>query len=349
VRTQPPGMNEPPLVLPGPLLGLCETFFRENSGSPLLLYDLDLPGERLGSSAPPELEAIARRLGCRAAAFLPAVQDGQLIAVLMVGAPPELPAPLFRSEALLPFSNLIGLAAAAIQRIHTQHLTQRKLAEMETLWQFTQAVSVETDLKALLHTLHRQVVNVTGELEAFSVALYDPAADSISIPYMFENGKQISVPAFPRGQGLTSVVLETQEPLLLNTRQDVEAKGREAGMKTIGEPPLSWLGIPIMFAGEALGVLFVQDMHREHRYSQEDAQLLGTLASQVGVVVRNTRLLEMSRRQAQHERLVNEISDRIRRAADMHSILKTTADELGQALGARRAEIYIQAKAESED
>ena len=67
-----------------------------------------------------------------------------------------------------------------------------------------------------------------------------------------------------------------------------------------------------------------------------------TLASQVAVVVRNDRLMEAFQRQAQQERLVYGISDRIRRSVDVQSILKTTADELGQALGVRRVEIHIQ-------
>jgi GAF domain-containing protein len=65
------------------------------------------------------------------------------------------------------------------------------------------------------------------------------------------------------------------------------------------------------------------------------------LATQVAVVVRNAHLLETSRRQARQEHLVNEISDRIRRHVDLETILKTTTDELGRALGARKATIRI--------
>jgi hypothetical protein len=170
-------MNEPPLVLPGPRLQPTEELFQHNNASPLLLYDLNLPGQeadddpRPADDLPPELEAIARRMGCRSAAYLPALCDHQIVAVLMIGAAPDVPAPLFRAETLEPFHNLIQLAAVAINRIQSERTTQRKLAEMQTMAHLTQAISIETDLNELLRQLHRQTENVLGELNAFAVGL----------------------------------------------------------------------------------------------------------------------------------------------------------------------------------
>jgi GAF domain-containing protein len=158
---------------------------------------------------------------------------------------------------------------------------------------------------------------------------------------MIEAGQTLHVPAFPLGEGLSSEVIHTRQPLLLSTAEEVQKHSLEIGARQIGDPAQSWLGVPILYGGEPLGLIIVQDTQRDGRFKPEDAQLLTTLASQVAVVIRNVRLLETSRRQMRQERLVNEINARIRRAVDVHSILKTTADELGLALGARRAAIHI--------
>lgn len=343
LRAAPPGMNEPPLTLRGPRLREAENHFRANQGAPLLLYDLDMNSEEetVAPGAPPELTAIARRLGCRSAAYIPAMREERLSALLLVGASPELPAPLFRAEMLEPFANLINLAAEALERIHNEQLVQRKLSEMETLGRFSQAIAKETELSVLLPTLHRQVENVLGTLSSFAVGLYEAESNTVRIPYMVEEGRQLNIPPFPLGEGLSSIVIHSGKPLLLATAQEVNEYSRLHGARQVGEPAKSWLGAPMVYSGQVIGLIIVQDVQRERRFTQEDAHLLNTLAAQVAAVVHNARLLEHSKRQAHQERLAAEISDRIRRSVDMQTILKTTADELARALGARRASIRI--------
>ncbi len=99
----------------------------------------------------------------------------------------------------------------------------------------------------------------------------------------------------------------------------------------------------MLYAGEVIGAIIVQDIHQEHRFDEEDQNLLSTLAAQIAVVVRNARLLESTQRRAAQERYLNEITARIRRAPDIQSILKTTAEELGAALGVQQAQIRLEA------
>jgi GAF domain-containing protein len=212
---------------------------------------------------------------------------------------------------------------------------------METLGRFSQAIAKETELSVLLPTLHRQVENVLGALSSFAVGLYEPESNTVRIPYMVEEGRQLNIPPFPLGEGLSSIVIHSGKPLLLATAQEVNEYSRLHGARQVGEPAKSWLGAPMVYSGQVIGLIIVQDVQRERRFTQEDAHLLNTLAAQVAAVVHNARLLEHSKRQAHQERLAAEISDRIRRSVDMQTILKTTADELARALGARRASIRI--------
>jgi len=54
-----------------------------------------------------------------------------------------------------------------------------------------------------------------------------------------------------------------------------------------------------------------------------------------------TVLLEQIRAQAERERILFEISDKIRRTTDMETILATTASELTRAVGATGARIKV--------
>jgi GAF domain-containing protein len=96
--------------------------------------------------------------------------------------------------------------------------------------------------------------------------------------------------------------------------------------------------------GEAIGALIVQDLENEERFTDDHLRILSTLAAQVAVAIRNTRLLEQTRQLADRERLLHEVTSRIRGSIDMRNILTTTATELAHALGARKARIELRVK-----
>ncbi len=223
---------------------------------------------------------------------------------------------------------------------------ERRLTELEALWTISQSITIETDLNKLYRTIHEQVNRFTGEFSSFAIVLYDSTTDQVRVPYMYEEGRYVNIPPFPLGQGLSSIVIRSGQPLMLV--EDTETQTRALGAITVGAPAKSWLGVPLRMGDDTFGLIIAQDLHQEHRFDEEDLRLFTAIAAQVAVVVHNARLLEASRRQAELERLVNEITARIRRSVDPQAILKTTAEELGSALGARRAQVRIDFRSEEE-
>lgn len=283
---------------------------------------------------PQALLDLFHQMGCQTVAFLPTARGKELAALLLVGATTPLP----DLAILQPFIDLVELVAAALSRVRAQQVTHRRLAELQTLWNISQTISIETDLNPLYRIIHDQVMKVMGEVSSFAIALYDAETQLIRFPYMVEEGNFVPVPPFPLGEGLTSIVLRSGHPLLLDTEKEAQV----LGARYVGVPAKSWLGVPLLHGGETFGAIIIQDIHREQRFDEEDQRLLGTIAAQVAVVIRNARYLEASRRAAELEKLVYDITDKIRRSPDIRTILKTTADELGTALKARRALIQLQ-------
>jgi GAF domain-containing protein/HAMP domain-containing protein len=333
-------------------LSLAELSENFTSAAPLVINDLGGSAPPNESDLPDELLDIPVQMDCDSAAFLPVVQAKGLTALLILGsAPPPQETPSasqikraspFTMLALQPYANLIELLAIMIEKIRALEDTQKRLVELETIWKISQTISIETDLTPLFHTIHSQIEQAMGELSTIGIGLYDPQSDMIHFPYMFEEGQVLTIQPIPLGQGLTSKVLRSKEPLLLV--EDAERKTQELGAITVGKTAKSWLGVPLMFAGEAIGIIIVQDNEQEHRFNEEDQRLLSTLAAQMAVAVHNARLLEGTRSLAEQERLVNEIASKLRRSVGIQDILKTTAVALGGALGLRSARIEIQSQ-----
>lgn len=70
--------------------------------------------------------------------------------------------------------------------------------------------------------------------------------------------------------------------------------------------------------------------------------MLGTLAGSLAAIIAHSRLLEQFRQQVERERLLYEITSKIRRTTDPQKILAVTADELSKAMNTRRTDIVVQ-------
>jgi signal transduction histidine kinase len=95
------------------------------------------------------------------------------------------------------------------------------------------------------------------------------------------------------GEGLTSKVIQTNQPLLIN--QDLGEQVEAIGATMVGRLPLSYLGVPIAVGGKAVGVLSVQSTTQEGIFDDADARLLGTIASHVGSALNNAQLYAEAR------------------------------------------------------
>ena len=283
---------------------------------------------------------IPNQLGWNTAAFIPVKRQGKFEAVFVFGSPRG---GKLEQAVIESYVVLAELASTALEKLSTQQILEKRMDALQTLNVISQAVSMETDIFGLYKVIHQEVMRVMGELD-FLIATFDPAENTIQIPYMYESGSYLTTEPFPVGEGLTSILIKTHEPLMLV--ENTEAKAKELGAKVLGKPAKSWLGVPLLVAGEVTGAMVVQDLEHEQRFDEDDLRVLSTLAAQVAVAIRNIRLLESTHKQAERERLLFEITNKIRLASDMQTIMATTATELREALKARQAGIKIGVDAE---
>ena len=101
------------------------------------------------------------------------------------------------------------------------------------------------------------------------------------------------------------------------------------------------LTAPIIIRGQNLGIIALRRDVEETPWSQEDLALVQDSINQIAVALDNARLLDETRRKADYEQTVGEISTRISRSIDVDSILRTAVRELGQLPNVKGASIHI--------
>ena len=193
---------------------------------------------------------------------------------------------------------LTTLASSLTVALHSArlvHETRQRVAELATVNSVGQALSSQLDLDALIELVGEQV-RETFEAGIAYVALHDRPSGRIDFPYYHESGQRSDEPSMAYGEGLTSRILDSRAPLLLNRSPQFE----EHEPRRIGTPVRSYLGVPILLGDEAIGVISVQSIEEEGRFGEADSRLLATIAANVGVVIQNARLFAEVERQREY-------------------------------------------------
>ncbi len=95
----------------------------------------------------------------------------------------------------------------------------------------------------------------------------------------------------------------------------------------------SEMAVPLIIGEQVQGVLDVQS-DQLNAFTQEDANIQTTLASQVAIALQNARSFAQAQKQAERETMLNVIGQKIRGATTVEAVLQIAARELGHALGA---------------
>ncbi len=270
------------------------------------------------SALPPPLTKYPRQLGCEAAAYIPISQNGHLRGLILIGARTgqELTEDVVNS-----LEKTIQLTANVLQQNASTVLAldARQSKEINALNTLAANAATVNDLHAFYTAIHEQIRYIVGDY-GIVIALYDQKTNSINIPYLWEEGKFSSIDTFPLGEGLTSILIRTREPLMLV--EDTEKRSIAMGAKVAGRAAKSWLGVPMVARGEAIGAIIIQDLEKEHSFDEGDLRFVMAIANQISGALYNIRLLDESRRSALQFETAAEIARDISSSLNLDELLQ---------------------------
>jgi GAF domain-containing protein len=136
---------------------------------------------------------------------------------------------------------LVGLSLAASVAMENARLfadSQQRAAELDTVNAVSQQLVGKLDIGALIALVGEQVRAVFKADIAY-VALLDRSTGQVDFPY--QHGDRID--PIRHGQGITSRIIDSGQPLILN--REVDRSAQALGTQALGRQSRSYLGVPI--------------------------------------------------------------------------------------------------------
>ena len=134
--------------------------------------------------------------------------------------------------------------------------------------------------------------------------------------------------------------METRETLRIDENVD-EAAASYGNPVLSGEMPKSVLFVPLVTGGRAIGVISLQNIDREHAFTDSDQQLLETLAGSLSVALENARLVHETRQRNAELALINSVQEALAGELEMQAIYDVVGDKIREIFDAQVVDIGI--------
>ena len=214
-----------------------------------------------------------------------------------------------------------------------QELAERE-AELAIINSVQQALASHLDVQAIYNLVGDKIRDIFDS-QVVMISTYDRETDTIEHRYAIERGEHIFAPGRYPIRGFRIQIVQTREPVLVNT--NVEEQAARLGQHTIPGTitPKSWLGVPMIVGDLVTGILSLQNVDRENAFDESDVRLLQTLAASMSVALENARLFDETQRllieteqRATELHIINSIQEELAQKLNMASIYELVGEKL---------------------
>ncbi|MCA9937470.1 MAG: GAF domain-containing protein [Anaerolineales bacterium] len=274
----------------------------------------------------------------RSEAVLPLIAHGELLGVLDIQSK-EVDA--FQQEDLAIMQLMADQLASNIDNARLYAESGRRADLLAQLPEIASLMTQQADLRGALNVLVQRCMTLL-QSDGATAWIWHEDIQKLELAAGYVQGEQIPAGvSLDPGEGLPGQLFQSNQTLRIDDYAEWMAQSTTASGMIQDLDVMAAIAVPLRQSDHPLGVLILTRDHGALPYSAEESQFLESLALLSSTTIRNRQLLDETRRLAQREQLVNQITARLQRNLEINALLDTAADELGAVLGNRQVQIHL--------
>jgi GAF domain-containing protein len=236
-----------------------------------------------------------------------------------------------------------GTTAQADGRLSTVDVRARsQLDRLKTLIEISRALTAELDVKDIIGRILEGAIKVIPAAEAGILFLYDPEQRRLVVNHAVGFGPAIYDLSVRPGEGLSGHAFVDRKAQMYVNREAVKEvmRGAQAvNLRAFAEAswgtdfPQSALSAPLVYKGETIGAMVVENLQRQEVFQPFDVSVLDALAQAAAIAIVNARLYAAEhesrlRLEALNEEIKAQRDQLERRLQIQDSLVEVVRDEL---------------------
>ena len=266
-------------------------------------------------------------------ACLPISAGEEIVGVLFVAV--KFPRKI-TSEQMKLLLSLAEIAGSTLHRTRLYDETARRAREFESLYDTSRALSGQSDLKSLLYHITDAAKKL---LDSNSSGMYLLDADTGELVLTMVT--ETSIPAGTRlqiGEGAAGTVAKNRVPLRINDYSNWQGRSP----KYEGLPIGAVMEVPMMYGGELIGVLTVDEIGGSPRtFTEDDERLLTLFASQAAGAIHSAKLREEALQRLKNLQTLYAVDKAIASSLDLRITLNILLSHVVEQLGVDAADVLL--------
>ncbi|RPI81518.1 MAG: GAF domain-containing protein, partial [Chloroflexi bacterium] len=219
---------------------------------------------------------------------------------------------------------------------------RRRADELSMLHDFSLDITSSHDLPSLLKKIVVRAANLLG---AVGGCLYicDDERKEVRCVFCHNTPTDYTGQLLSYGEGAAGVVAASRAPLIIDDYRSWE------GQVIFGNETLSLTGVitvPMIWQGEAAGILQVLDNTDERTFTKDDVELLALFADQAVIAIETTRLLNSERKAREQAEELREASRTL--AAENAELFESQKQRAAELEAVRQATLSLTSSLELE-
>ncbi|MFN8400320.1 MAG: GAF domain-containing protein [Anaerolineales bacterium] len=216
-------------------------------------------------------------------------------------------------------------------------ITEDRAAELAIINSVQEGLASKLDMQAIYDLVGNKICEIFN-LQTCFIMLYDKDTNLELYPFVVEVGERLQQePILHDENGFGPLVMRTRQPLMINEK--MAERSIEVNSYTIGgdesTEPKSAIYVPLLLGNEAIGVISVQNIEREHAFTDSDLRLLTTLASSMSVALESARLFNETERNASQMATIANVGRELSATLNMEQVIHIVSENVHNLFNAR--------------